>query len=158
VPLARKGAATTSVSPPQRWCTQHRTPGVMTCSLPFQPLRAERRMPPARPWRLTRVLFYFAHGAADALAHPAFRAPSLGVARMGQAPGAPAQDTGGYRAPPRRHNNRGDGAWFLLPPPCGEGRPSEAEVGVGVTTRTSPPPGALFASLATRHPPHKGEG
>ena len=75
--LARKAAVAASVSPPQRWCTQHRTPGVMTCSLPFQPLRAERRMPPARPWRLHSCAFYFALEAADALAHPAFRAPSL---------------------------------------------------------------------------------
>ncbi|MFZ5679503.1 MAG: hypothetical protein ACOY91_07025, partial [Pseudomonadota bacterium] len=41
----------------------------------------------------------FAHGAADALAHPAFRAPSLKGEAMKE-----------LRAPPRRHNNRGDGA------------------------------------------------
>jgi len=49
------------------------------------------------------VLFTFAHGAADALAHPAFRAPSLKGEAMK-----------GIRAPPRRHNNRGDGAWPLV--------------------------------------------
>ena len=45
----------------------------------------------------------FAHGAADALAHPAFRAPSLKGEAMKE-----------LRAPPRRHNNRGDGAWPLV--------------------------------------------
>ncbi len=59
--LARKAAVAASVSPPQRWCTQHRTPGVMTCSLPFQPLRAERRMYPARPWRLRSCAFSLLH-------------------------------------------------------------------------------------------------
>src|SRR6478752_5121494 len=47
------------------------------------------------------------------------------------------------------------------PPPCGEGRPSEAQAGVGVhyeTLSASPPPGMPFASLSTCHPPRKGEG
>ena len=51
----------------------------------------------------TLVCFFtFAHGAADALAHPAFRAPSC----QGEAKKE-------IRAPPRRHNNRGDGAWLF---------------------------------------------
>jgi hypothetical protein len=49
-----------------------------------------------------RVLSTFAHEAADALAHPAFRAPSLKGEAMTE-----------FRAPPRRHNNRGDGARTL---------------------------------------------
>jgi hypothetical protein len=48
------------------------------------------------------VLFTFAHGAADAFAHPAFRAPSLKGEAMKE-----------FRAPPRRHNNRGDDAWLF---------------------------------------------
>jgi hypothetical protein len=48
------------------------------------------------------VLSTFAHEAADALAHPAFRAPSLKGEAMTD-----------FRAPPRRHNNRGDGACSL---------------------------------------------
>lgn len=50
---------------------------------------------------------------------------------------------------------------MIFPPPCGEGRLSEAEAGVGVE-RTAKfefaPPDALFAALTSRHPPHKGEG
>ena len=60
---------------PERW-RKSRPPG-RARNKPFQPLRAERRMPPARPWRRHSCAFYFAHEAADALAHPAFRAPSI---------------------------------------------------------------------------------
>ena len=100
-PLARKAAMAASVSPPQRWCTQHRTPGVMTCSLPFQPLRAERRMPPARPWRLRSCAFHFCtRGCGCARASGVPRALIEGRRKRG------------FWAPPRRHNNRGDGACF----------------------------------------------
>ena len=84
---------------PERW-RKSRPPG-RARNKPFQPLRAERRMPPARPWRRHSCAFYFAHEAADALAHPAFRAPSFRGRRKR-----------GIRAPPRLSNNRGDGVWL----------------------------------------------
>jgi hypothetical protein len=45
-------------------------------SKPLKPLRAERRMMRRNRGDYARVLFTFAHEAADAFAHPAFRAPS----------------------------------------------------------------------------------
>ena len=57
-------------------------------SKPLKPLRAERRMMRRDRGDYARALVFIAHEAADACAHPAFRAPSLGVARMGQAPSA----------------------------------------------------------------------
>jgi hypothetical protein len=79
--------------------------------------------------------FYLAHEAADASSIRRSARPHLRAEERG------------LRAPPRRHNNRGDGAWLQFPPPCGEGigglRPpsltpmrcigyGEAEAGVGV--------------------------
>ncbi len=86
---------------PERW-RKSRPPG-RARNKPFQPLRAERRMFRRNRGDDTRVLSTFAHGAADALAHPAFRAPSFRGRRKR-----------GLRAPPRRHNNRGDGACLSL--------------------------------------------
>ncbi|WIG50078.1 MAG: hypothetical protein OJF48_000995 [Afipia sp.] len=111
----------------QRWCTQHRPPGV-----PHAASRSNHCVRNAGCNRrdrgdYARVLFTFAHGAADALAHPAFRAPSfrakrreefgrpravittgamardrwwrgLSLARTGQAPRAtPSQQQGRWR-------------------------------------------------------------
>ena len=103
LPLARKAVVTTSVSPPQRWCTQHRTPGVMTCSLPFQPLRAERRMPPARPWRRHSCAFYLCTrgcGCARASGVPRALMSRVERIRSSGAP-APSQQQGRWRMTPK---------------------------------------------------------
>ncbi len=71
-------------------------------SKPFQPLRAERRMISACSWRLRSCAFHFCtRGCGCARASGVPRALIQGEAMKE------------LRAPPRRHNNRGDGAWLL---------------------------------------------
>ncbi len=96
---------------PERW-RKSRPPG-RARTKPFQPLRAERRMFPARPWRRHSCAFYLCtRGCGCARASGVPRALTLGVARMGK-PQARRAKRSGFRAPPRRHNNRGNGAWLF---------------------------------------------